>query len=263
MESLFPGQESAFQPGSASSPSPTTPGENLPPVENIFDTPGGEHSLPCRGHLKKLFSCKTVRVVPPEHAIFSQGDPPHTVCLICSGQVKLTRTESDGNQAIVGLRQKGWMLGAVSLLLNSRYETTAATITRSNLCFVSAETFLRAINTDLEFSQWMLMILSRGLKSSMLSIGERSCLSGRQRLEKFLREVVGMQNGIDHQKPIKIQMVLRNWEIAQLLALTPQHLCRLVKQMENEGVVVRKKGWLILPDPQRLWRSERAAHGLS
>lgn len=260
---LFPGQDPTFQPGSTSSPSPTFFNENLRPVENNYDTHGGEPSLPCLGHLKKLFSCKTVRVVPPEHEIYSQGDPPHTVCLICSGQVKLTRTESDGNQVIVGLRQRGWMLGAVSLLLNARYETTAATITRSKLCIVPAETFTRTINTDLEFSRWILLILSRGLKSSMLSIGERSCLSGRQRLEKFLWEVVEMQDGIDHQRPIKIQMVLKNWEIAQLLALTPQHLCRLVKQLENEGVVVRKKGWLILPDPKRLWHSERASHELS
>lgn len=260
---LFPGQDPALPPGSASSPPQTSFDENLRPVENNLDTHGGDPGLPCLGHLKKLFRCNTVRVVPPEHAIYSQGDPPHTVCLICSGQVKLTRTESDGNQAIVGLRQRGWMLGAVSLLLNARYETTAATITRSKLCFVPAETFTRAMNTDLEFSRWISIILSRGLKSSMLRIGERSCLSGRQRLEKFLREVVEMQNGIDRRSPIKIQMVLKNWEIAQLLALTPQHLCRLVKQLESEGVVVRKRGWLILPDPKRLWRSERASHELS
>ena len=105
---LFPGQDPAFQPGSTSSPSPTTFSENPRPVENNLDTLGGEPGLPCLGHLKKLFNCKTVRVVPPEHTIYSQGDPPHTVCLICSGQVKLTRTESDGNQAIVGLRQRGY-----------------------------------------------------------------------------------------------------------------------------------------------------------
>ena len=155
------------------------------------------------------------------------------------------------------------MLGAVSLLLNVRYETTAATITRSKLCYVPAETFQRVMETSLEFSRWILMILSRGMRSSMLSIGEQSCLSGRQRLEKFLWEVVEMQDGIDHQRPIKIQMVLKNWELAQLLALTPQHLCRLVKQLENEGIVMRKNGWLILPDPKKLWRPERASHELS
>ena len=97
----------------------------------------------------------------------------------------------------------------------------------------------------------------------MLSISEQSCLSGRQRLEKFLWKLAQAQNGGDQQRPIKIRMILKNWEVAQLLALTPQHLCRLVKQLENEGIVMRKNGWLILPDPKRLWRPERAAHELS
>jgi hypothetical protein len=97
----------------------------------------------------------------------------------------------------------------------------------------------------------------------MLSISEQSCLSGRQRLKKFLWEVAQMQNRSDPHRPIKIQMLLKNWEVAQLLAVTPQHLCRLVKQLENEGIVMKKNGWLILPDPKKLWTSEMAAHELA
>jgi len=58
-------------------------------------------------------------------------------------------------------------------------------------------------------------------------------------------------------------MILKNWEVAQLLALTPQHLCRLVKQLENEGLLMRKNGWIILSDPKKLWRPERTSHELS
>jgi predicted transcriptional regulator of viral defense system len=97
----------------------------------------------------------------------------------------------------------------------------------------------------------------------MLSISEKSCVSGRHRLEKFLWELVQTQNGSDKNKPIKIQMILKNWEVAQLLSLTPQHLCRLVKQLEKEGILMRKNGWVILPDPKKLWHPEMAAHELS
>jgi len=238
--------------------------EKLNHGENNHSLPLGDSNLPCLGHLKRLFNCQTSRVIPAEHVIYSQGESPHTVCLICDGVVKVTRTEFNGHRVIVGVRQGGWVLGAVSLFLNMPYETTAETITRSKLCFVPAETFQRVMDTDLGFSRWITMTVSRGLRSSMLSISERSCLSGRQRLEKFLSEVVQMQNGIVPEKrPIKIQMLLKNWEVAQLLALTPQHLCRLVKQLENEGIVMRKKGWLILPDPKKLWRPERVSHELS
>jgi CRP-like cAMP-binding protein len=227
------------------------------------DTNGSNPILPCQGHLKKLFDCSTLRVVPPQHLIYSQGESPHTICLICSGLAKLTRTESDGNRVIVGMRQKGWMLGAVSLFLDSPYETTAETITRSKLCIVPADRFKKAMDTDADFSRWVAIILSEALRSSILSIGEQSCLSGRQRLEKFLWKLVQAQNGADQKRQIKIQMILRNWEVAQLLALTPQHLCRLVKQLEKEGILVRKNGWLIVLEPTRLLSPEMTTRDLS
>ena len=260
---LFPGQDPALHPGSASSLSPTPFNENLRPDENNHDTHGGDSSLPCLGHLKKLFGCKGARTVPPEHEIYSQGESPHIVCLICSGLVKLTRTESDGKRAIVGLRQAGYMMGAVPSIVNLPYTTTAETITRSKLCLVPAETFLRVMDTNAGFSRWILTMLSRRLRSSTLSISEKACVSGRHRLEKFLWKLAQAQNGGDQNRPIKIQMVLKNWEVAQLLSLTPQHLCRLVKQLESEGTVMRKNGWLILPDPKKLWHPGEAAHELS
>ena len=237
---LFPGQDSAYQLGSTSSPSPSSFNENLRTVENNYDTHGGEPSLPCLGYLKKLFNCKTVRVVPPQHLIYSQGESPHIVCLICTGMVKLTSTEFDGNRSIVGLRRAGYMMGAVPSIINMPYVTTAETITRSRLCLVPTETFLKLIDTNAGFSRWILTMLSRRLRSSMLSISEKSCVSGRHRLEKFLWELVQTQNGFDKNKLIKIQMILKNWEVAQLLSLTPQHLCRLVKQLEREGILMRK-----------------------
>ena len=263
MRVLFPGQDPAFQPESTSSTSQTSFNGNLRPVENNHDTHGGEPNLPCLGQLKKLFNCKTVRVVSPEHEIFFQGESPHTVCLICSGLVKLTRTESDGSRVIVGVRERGGMLGAVSFILKMPYAVTAEAITRSKLCFVPVETFDKLMDTNPEFSRWISMLLSRAVRYSILGIIEKSCLSGRHRLEKFLWRLVQTQNGSDQNKPIKIQMILKNWEVAQLLALTPQHLCRLVKQLENEGIVVRKNGWLILPEPKKLWRSDRASGELS
>jgi CRP/FNR family cyclic AMP-dependent transcriptional regulator len=223
----------------------------------------GDSNLPCLGHLKKLLNCQTSRVIPAQHVIYSQGESPHSVCLICDGVVKVTRTESNGNRIIVGVRQKGWVLGAVSFILNTPYETTAETITRSKLCFVPAETFKQAMDTNAKFSQWISMILCRMWRFGILSISEKSCLPGRQRLEKFLWELVKTQSGSDKNKRIKIQMILKNWEVAQLLSLTPQHLCRLVKQLENEGIILKKNGWLILLDPRKLWQSERTAHDLS
>ena len=222
------------------------------------ETSSGESSLPCQGHIQQLVSCKTVQVVPPQHEIFSQEDTPHSAYLICSGLVKLTRTESSGQRVIIGLRRAGWLLGAVTVLSEMPYICTAETVIRSRLCFVPKDQLKQAMQTNASFSLWISMMFSRGYYSSVLNIKDRSCLSGRQRLEKFLREVVNL-DGRNAEKAVKLPILLKQWEVAQLLGLTPQHLSRLVKQMENEGLVARKKGWLILPEPKRLWHPDTAS----
>ena len=131
-----------------------------------------EQNLPCLGHLKKLLDCKTTRIVPPQHVIFSQGESPHTVCLICSGMVKLTRTESDGSRVIVGLRRKGWLLGAGALLPGRPYASTAETVTQSKLCFVPTEELNQTMETNALFSKWVAMIYGREVYSSMINISE-------------------------------------------------------------------------------------------
>ena len=223
----------------------------------------GEPSLPCLGHLKTLLNCKTARVVPPQHVIFSQGESPHTICLICKGFVKLSRTESSGNRAIVGLRKQGWLLGASAILTGLPYATTGETVTQSKLCFVPIEQFQRAIDTNIQFSKWVSKTLGSGVYSSVISISNQNCLSGRQRLEGFLLELIQGKLIRNADKAIKIPFPLKHWEVAQLLGLTPEHLCRLVKKMENEAIIERENGWLILKNPKKLSLYRKASSEFS
>jgi CRP/FNR family cyclic AMP-dependent transcriptional regulator len=227
------------------------------------DVPHDESNLPCLGQLKQLVSCKTFRVLPPQQVIFSQGESPHTVCLICSGLVKLTRTQSDGKRAIIGLRKTGWLLGAAALLPGLPYASTAETVQRSKLCFVSGDRFRNEMKTNASFSKWVSMIMSRGIYSSVISISEKGALSGRRRLEKFLWEMIQAKNNCNTGKALKVPIPLRLWELAQLLGLTPEYLSRLINKMEKEGVISRKNGWLILPEPKRLSYSGGVASDIS
>ncbi|RMG50973.1 MAG: helix-turn-helix domain-containing protein [Acidobacteria bacterium] len=48
-------------------------------------------------------------------------------------------------------------------------------------------------------------------------------------------------------------MPIRQWELARYLGITPQYVTRLLGQLEDEGLLLRCKGWLIIADPHRLW----------
>jgi predicted transcriptional regulator len=53
---------------------------------------------------------------------------------------------------------------------------------------------------------------------------------------------------------IKMHLPLKHREIAQLIAVTPQHLSLVLRQMEVEGTIRREKGWVIVRNYQRLYQ---------
>ena len=87
------------------------------------------------------------------------------------------------------------------------------------------------METNAPLALWVARMLASGFYASIISVSDTSLLSGRQRLEKFLLEMAEPILGRNGKKEIKLPILLKQWEMAQLLSLTPQHLARLVKQI--------------------------------
>jgi DNA-binding Lrp family transcriptional regulator len=59
---------------------------------------------------------------------------------------------------------------------------------------------------------------------------------------------------IDWQEgPIGVRLPLKYWEIAQLVGITPEHLSRILRQLEQEGIIKRKDGRLVISDFRKLY----------
>jgi len=59
----------------------------------------------------------------------------------------------------------------------------------------------------------------------------------------------------DSKGGIRFELPLRNWELAQLLGVTPEHLSRILRDLTKEGIIRRAKGWILVERPEKLWRS--------
>jgi CRP-like cAMP-binding protein len=66
---------------------------------------------------------------------------------------------------------------------------------------------------------------------------------------------MGFVAGVGEQvKSARVNLPLTRVEIAQLLAITPEHLSRVLNVMEQEGIIRRDKGTILIPDIARLQR---------
>jgi CRP-like cAMP-binding protein len=192
-----------------------------------------------------------VQTYPAHATVFFQDTPANTVYLVEHGVVKLVRVAPNGHHVIIGLRRRHWMIGAPSVLLEKPYSFTGITLVPSSLRGIPAKDFLDLAKENKEFSWYLLQMLSRKIFNQMKNVETMSCMSAQERLERFLCDM------IDELKPVgsgatSLSLPLNNRELALLLAITPEHLCRVLKEMEQKGIIRRDNGILTVTDSESL-----------
>ena len=195
---------------------------------------------------------------PPSQAVasgvelFAQGAMIDDVVFINEGVVKLVRVERDGRELIVGLRLAGWFLGSTSALLGRPVPASAITLSRCRVQRVAAPGFFDQVKSDPELSWDLHQAHSREIHDNIERLAQLGCLRSRQRLEHVLRELASARLQETGSHEIQLELPMRHYEIAGLIAVTPEHLSRLLHQMEEEGLIRLEGGSIVVPDPSRL-----------
>jgi CRP-like cAMP-binding protein len=187
---------------------------------------------------------------PARVELFRQGDAPVGVFLVEHGLIKLMRVENDGRGIIVGLRASGWCVGAASVILGRPYLVSAVTVTPSSVSCMSADVFQAALRKGHALSWHLHEMHSREVHAEIDHVTEFHSLSARRRLERFLRRLEGIIDPRQEGNEVRLEIPLRQWEIAQLIGVTPPYLSELTRDLEARGLLRRERDSLILCRPR-------------
>jgi CRP-like cAMP-binding protein len=116
-----------------------------------------------------------------------------------------------------------------------------------------AASFRHLVKTQPALSWQLHEALSIELNDQTVRLAQLGCYSSRRRLVYVLWGLISAQQQVhgDHRE-VRVRLLLKHYEIAGLIAVSPEHLSRLLKQLQREGVVRHDKGWLVVPDPHKL-----------
>lgn len=196
-------------------------------------------------------------IYPPAVELFSQGAYAADVYLVHTGIVKFTRSEANGQEILLDLRFPGSLVGSAAAISEKPHPFTAVTVTRCTLARWRARSFVSLLDTDTSLAARVRQILSEDILDHVARISQLTCLPARQRLERLLWqfcERVGLdETGQQSGTKARLQLPLKHYEIAHLLSVTPTYLCRLLNTLEQENLITRTKGWIIVKEPSRLW----------
>ena len=193
-----------------------------------------------------------VRSYPSRSELFQQGTPADDVYYVRKGMVKLVWGEAGGKQTILGLRRAGCLIGVPAVVTGEPCPTSAVTLVPSILERISAEKFLQRLQTDPDFAWQIHQIQSREVHEQLNWLGEMACCSARSRLRRVfsrLTEVSKVQKDGTH---TRVPLPLKQREMAELIAVTPEHLSRLLHELSKDGLLHLQDGCIVIPDTQAL-----------
>ena len=194
-----------------------------------------------------------IQIYPAHTEVLHQDTPSNVVYFIHEGLVKLTWIDQAGREVIAGIRRQSWIIGAPSVLLEKPYSFTITTLTQCSLRCISATKFLHLVKKHPEFSFNVLRLLSQEIFNHAKKLVVLGYIPSGDRLKNLLCQFVSdMHPKKDLKKQIKIDFPLSHKELAQMIAVTPEHLSRLLKELEIKGFIKREKDSLILLNPAHL-----------
>ncbi len=187
--------------------------------------------------------------------LFGQDECANDVFLVHSGLIKLTRSEANGNEILLDIRCPGSLIGSAAVITERPHPFTAITVTHCSLTRWGAQQFLLMMAADASLSACVRNMLSDEVLHHVARISQLTCLPARQRLEQFLWQLC--ERFGDGHEPVggsaKVQLPLKHYEIAEMLSITPTYLCRLLNALEDESLIARRKGWIVVNRSSDLW----------
>lgn len=184
--------------------------------------------------------------------LFQQGGTLDSVYFVAHGLVKLTDIQSDGRVTILGMRSRGWIVGAAAAIRRHPYPVTATTLTRCQLFRVGVRRFLTCLRRSAGLSWYVHDMHARELHDQLAQEVALRSLTARERLEHFLSTLLPERGSGVAPAEIRLELPLRLWEVAQIIAVAPAYLSDLLGQLEAEGVVRRNRGAVTIIRPDRL-----------
>jgi len=200
--------------------------------------------------LKSFDAMKQLTTYPKGAVLFLEGQAPRGVFLICSGQVKLSMSSSEGRTLIIKIAEAGEVVGLPATISGNAYEVTAETQTPAQLNFIRRDEFLAFLRADPDACLRVAQELSQRYHSAcrelrMLGLSE----SVADKLTGLLLEWAEKgTRGEKDMSEVRVRIALTQEEIAQQLGTSRETVSRLLSDMKHKKIISVRGSLMVIHD---------------
>lgn len=165
------------------------------------------------------------------HTLFRQNDVCESMYIIREGKVKLSYIDIDGKEIIIDILVDGELIGDNLFLEKGQFAYDAVCISDTKICEIRRTAFEKVLKENPSLALNMITTLSKKLNDQEEKIKILSENDARKRLATYL---MTRANRI-HASNIRLTVE----EIASSINLRPETVSRKIKEMVDEGILVR------------------------
>jgi CRP/FNR family transcriptional regulator len=171
--------------------------------------------------------------------LFSEGQKGHSLYLLASGNIQLSRSGSGGKEAVIKIAGPGEVFGEVILFEQDTYPVNARALTRCTVCLLPKRQ-VSCLLADEGFRDdfiRMLMRKQRYLTERILSL---AAYDVEDRLFRFFAERFGRRE--------EFTVDLSKKEVASAIGTMPETLSRVLLRLREQKLLTWAKNRISLPE---------------
>ena len=184
----------------------------------------------------------------PDETLFLQGQLSTSLYSLTAGMVKICSHTADGREQIVGLSTPGKMLLGLQSLNESRYAYTAIASTPVRACRINHRALLDHVRDDAEVAMRLIASVNAQLAHTRALMEVMGHSSAAAKIASFILLMTpGSERGT-----CGFPMPFSRCEMASILGLSEETVCRLMATMKRSGAIYAPRGKIEIRDWQRL-----------
>ncbi len=180
--------------------------------------------------------------------LFLQGESSASLYSLASGMVKICSHTSDGRQQIVGLSSAGNLLVGLQSINDERYAYSAAAATAVKACRINHRALLEQVRDRGDLAMRLIEAVNAKLAHSRALVQVMGHKNAAAKIASF---ILLMTPKSQHGN-CRFTLPFSRMEIADLLGLSEETVCRLMANMKRKEIIYAPRGNIEIRDWEQL-----------
>ncbi len=183
--------------------------------------------------------------------IFEEGEKPRFFTMVFSGQVKVYKTASEGQDLILEVFGKNDAFGTVALLDGMGYPANAAPLQEAVILSIRQEDFFKFIESHPALALKVIRDLGRRLR---MATGKIMSLTFRDVQSKMANLLFSLAQDHGEKLPegVRITLPLTRQEMANMIGITIETAIRVLSLFRKEKIIETQGKEIVILDMEKL-----------